>query len=276
MKIPISLSEEDGRIVKNIVAIVIIEMQNYLQINTNKRRKTLADAFNQTVDFPKRQGLAIFPKTIMNKSNTKLMTPGDMLNEFAQDLKKKTKENVTIRKDTFSKILSILEKNDVLQSTTGKPAIKKKFPSLSSPGRPQKGLSDKREGYPIIYSSTTKVDDYKRVLENPKSLEEIKERLSRFDETPSKFYKAAAKDFFWIIVKNGKPELYDFFSRFLPEKKGSEDIMRYDYWERFKKEWSNADNQKKDEWIEEWANYTTENPIPLFFFLFGLNNNQDQ
>ena len=212
------LSEEDERIVNDIVDVIVQEMQNYLSVDNVKRRKTLADEFKGIADYPKRQGLTVLPMTLQSKDNTKSMTPEDMRNEVINQIKNRidNQNNNSFREDTFSKVLSESEKSDILQNTRGKLNIKKEFPDQFPRGRPEiEYTKEKREGFPIVYSTTTKVNDIKRLLNNEVAANKIRNDLCNYaNNLSTRFFKSVVEDIFDIIVSEQGVNLNQVFSSF--------------------------------------------------------------
>jgi hypothetical protein len=267
------LSKRDIEITDNVIEIILQQMKYYLSIDSSQRRKMLARSFKGIQSSPKIQGFGFLPITLLSRDNTSAMTPGDMMDGFIHQIIDRIDNQKTnnYRKDTFSKVLAKNEINGILRSTRGKSNIKKEFPELYLRGRPEIGSTkEKREGFPIVYSATEKVNDLKKLLENEIAIKKISNDLSNCDNISAKFFKSVAEDIFEIIVSGQEPYPKHLFSSLVTDRYPG-NLFEEESWQLFREKWLQLPPREKEELVDQFASNFASNPPLSFIFLFGVN-----
>jgi hypothetical protein len=140
-------------------------------------------------------------------------------NELNQGLARvlKSSEKVFLENEsTLSKVLKEFDDVHIFSRIKGKKEIKQKSPK--SIRRKPKSTEAKHQGYPIVRKVTNTVEQYEKILSNPKAVNLINRNLLKYGKL-KKVYELISDDVFNIFRRAG-PEFYNFlliFGEIFPE-----------------------------------------------------------
>jgi hypothetical protein len=125
------------------------------------------------------------------------------------------------------------------------------------------------EGPPVIKKLKPKVEDYRKILSNPKALAIINNKLIKYGKL-EKAYNIIAKKAFYFLKEGGKNE-YDFLQVFkvlLPTDLSINNTM-LDV-KSFQEGFNAISEEDLGEYRKQFVQYLLENPSAGIFFIFNL------
>jgi hypothetical protein len=208
---------------------------------------------------------------LRNMSRKEGMFSDQINKDLARILLKGSEELFLKNKSTLSQVLKEFENKNFLFKIEGKKNIKYESPK-SIKRKPKVGEA-KRQGYPIVRKVTGTVEEYERILSNPKAVNHINKNLSDFGIL-KKVYILLSNDVFNMLEKADQ-KFYHFlpiFSEIFPEIKTN---MIPDP-QLFQNAIKSAGQDEIKHLKKEFIDHLLENPLSSIFFIFslaGLENN---
>jgi len=260
------IGQKDKKIIDEITISLAILFTIYTELGRNNKRlaEELAEIFSTIGRSNKNLAHWHLYLNFSNLDDNGIYA-GDInegIDRFFSVLSSET--NHKIGKSTRSKILAKLVKYRIWYFIKTKNKIKDKSPHSLSRTRGTK--KDKRGGPYILYKNTVRIKNYRRILDNPTTLNSINQSLANYRNLLKNFYTIWLDNILNMIKEKGNHQMY---AAFMIPFVGKRIYPKSIDWESFKNALRDRRNKSKlKEAKQQLISYLIQNPNKELFFNF--------
>lgn len=256
-------TDEDGEIIEEITITLAIMFDNIIN---NLSSQDILEHSSRIASSMKYQTIVAYVIRLQSLYGEQGRFTSEIKEEIAKMLSEERQRGFLNNESVMSKVLKNFERNGVIFKIKGKKEIKAQSPR--SLRRKLKTGRPRRVGHPIISKLTKAVEDYKRILSNPKALGIINHNLLKY-RLVEKTYSEMIQEVF-DAFKKGDKKFFNALKMYRTSFPNIDDGSLPDP-ELFQKRINSLSDAELKSFQQQTVNHFLKNPSTSIFFIFSLS-----